>query len=85
MIRHLRIRIDLEDDQAAKNDLIGRINAQLVGAQDRLNQEAQIVEKLEDYEIVGEAEIVEPVYMVVLRSLLELVVSNDIRVDYLND
>lgn len=83
--QYLKIRVDIDRDKAAKNDLIGRVNSQLVGAQDRMNKEAHIVEKLSDQTIVGESEVIEPVFVIALRSLLEQIVANKIDVEYLSD
>ena len=63
--------------------MIGRISSQLVGAQDRMAKEAGLAEKLSDDVILTETDITEPVFIIVLRSMLELIVSHQIPVEYL--
>ena len=83
--KYLGIRIDINENQQAKNDLIGRISSQLVNAQDRMTKEAGIIAQLEDSTISSESDIIEPVFMIVLRSLIEQIVSRRIEVKYLSD
>ena len=81
--KHLGINIDIEADKQAKNDLIGRISSQLIDTQNRMTKESGIAETITDTGITSESEVIEPVFVIVLRSLLEQISARRIDVKYL--